>query len=163
MEQLILVRHGDFSTKDDSLTYLGLVQINSLSGNLKRYFTNIPGSKVAVFSSPAGRCCETAEIIGATFGVKFEKRAVLCPPGISNPDLERTMELVCSQQDVADVLILVTHAAHVQFFSVHFMRERLGVSEMDVTTVALAATQVESGEARIVNCKRKTLVRVLPD
>lgn len=79
MKKIILVRHGDYRENDESLTTWGIEDVKNLALQLKKI---TQGTKVSLFSSPAKRTIESAEIIGKELEIKNEVIEVLFCDGV---------------------------------------------------------------------------------
>lgn len=101
---IFLIRHGqpEKGQLDPSLTLEGGNRVRALVPMLISLASGI--EPTAVFSSPASRTQETAEILAKEFGASVVVHKAL---GESDMDLPLTMELIASLPD--GLVILVTH------------------------------------------------------
>ncbi len=144
MKRLVIVRHGEYGAMDH-LNDNGKKQITQLTANPRLQKTE----KVTIFSSPARRAKESAEILGIFFGVKAEEHAGLYDDSL--PAFERTLNLIRSKKDEVDTVILVTHLEYTKFFPSYFAKMELGVSSFP------PEKSVSYGRAWEIDCEHKTL------
>jgi len=147
-----MVRHGEYGA-EDHLTERGRAKIASLAEHLDEIATcRPPGGAVLIFASIARRAVETAEILGARFGVGLEKNRVLWPDPSKPIDSAGILELVKSSADAADVLILVTHGDCLDFFLPYFIKKEFGIPMEPVS--------IERGEALVIDYPQRSMTHV---
>lgn len=149
MKQLIVVRHGECG-QDNRLNYRGYAQMVALAGKLKPF---INGESVLIITSPTDRTRESARILGTAFGSEIEEYEVLWSENSHPEDFPGALELVRSQRDKADVLILVTHYEYTEGFPEFFAKEELEVK--------LHAREIKKGEALVIDCLQNTLTHIV--
>lgn len=149
MKKLVVVRHGQYG-HDDHLNEVGRYWIKHLAKTLG---VHLNGGSVLLLTSPADRARESAEIIGAHFGVELEEHDVLWSEGIHPEDFPSALKLVQSRQREVDTLILVTHLEYVRGFPSYFARQELRVE--------IKCHPIEKGEAWVVDCEQGSLFHVV--
>ncbi len=142
MKLLILVRHGEYAEDTGTLTAKGREQIGILTEKLKQI---IGGIRVIIFTSPAPRAKESADILSHAFGGGTPDAHYKLSPGEDNFDPARLLDLVRIYKDSAEVLILVTHVEYAEGFPKYYVREVLGEE--------ITSGGVFTGEACVVNCE----------
>jgi len=148
MKYLILVRHGEYD-RAYHLSSNGREQVVALAEKLKSF---VNGSSVIIFTSIADRARESADILCSFFGVDYEKHEILWSENDHPANFLGTLNLVRSNKDRADILILVTHIEYVEDFPSYFTENELGTK--------LRSTSVGKGEALVIDCQQKTLTHV---
>lgn len=153
MQKLIIVRHGDYF-RSGGLSPFGRVQINALATRLRPIIEE--GATILIATSPAPRACESAQILGDQFGCDPEAYEVLLSDEDHYEDLDAAYDLIESLEDLADVIILVTHYEYAELLPYCFVsKKRFGID---------AQTQViPKGTAWVINLNDKTLTHVEHD
>jgi len=142
MKKLILVRHGNYIGRGDFENPLSeevCEQIKILSEKIKSVINN---GSVLIFSSPAIRTLQSAEIISNKLSVGFEKHEAL----FYNEFLE-ILDLLDNNNNI-DLIILVAHLEEVVDFQKFFNKKRFNSS--------LPFVSAQKGEAIIIDCENKT-------
>lgn len=148
MKQLIIARHGH--DINGLLSDRGRIQVGLLA---EKFNPLINGASVLILSSTADRAQKSAEILGAAFGVEFEKHEILWSGGSHFENLPAALELVKSYKDKADVLILVTHYEYTERFPGYFAEQEW--------KIRFQGQPLGNGEAWIIDCLERTLMRMV--
>lgn len=148
MKKLVLVRHGSYGG-DDHLSSDGRRQIEALAKKLKTF---VNGASIVILTSIADRARESAEILSSFFGVEHEQHEILWSENSHPEDFNGTLELIRSNSNKGDILILVTHYEYVEYFPSYFAEKELGA--------ALHPRLIGKGEAWVVDCAEKTLTHI---
>lgn len=145
MKRLVVVRHGEYGS-GDHLNEEGRAQMNALAEKLKPLFS---GCSVLVLTSTANRARESAEILTAAFSAACEAHEILLSESSHQEDLPGVYELVRSRQDLADVVMLVTHLEYARDFPSYFGEKQLETHWHQ--------GELEKGEAKVIDCEFKTI------
>jgi len=145
MKKLIVVRHGEYGPTI-SLNNLERNQIGSLTDRLHRL---VDGASILLLSSTALRASESADILGKAFHVEVESHYFLWSANRYKVDFPAVLELVQSRQDMADVIILVTHLEYVEGFPAYFCERVLGIR--------CYTHSIGKGQAVVIDCQNKTV------
>lgn len=143
MTKLVVVRHGTHEPIDSGgwLDDNGQQQMSKMAHSLKPI---AHGSKVVILSSPLTRCRQGAEILAATFMVKYEMASLL-KSSLSQPeDLSAALDLVEWACPGAGVLILVTHLEFAELFPPYYSQQVWG-RDLDIQPI-------NKGEACVIDC-----------
>ena len=147
MQRLILVRHGEHY--HTSLNNRGRAHIARLGEALK---PTINGGRILILTSTATRARESAEILGQILGVEIGQNEIL-GDGNYSEDMKEELDLICSNKESADVLILVTHLEQVTALPWIFGKEELRVNDFP-------CKMINKGEAWDIDCEQKTITLI---
>ena len=146
MKRLIVVRHGEYGD-NGGLNTNGQAQIDALADRLHRL---IDRASVLILSSTAVRARESAKILAKAFGGGIiEDYEVLWSESRHPEDLPAALALVKSRQDLADVIILVTHLEYTELLPAYFCRMVLDIHR--------PSQSLRNGRAWVIDCELKTL------
>lgn len=148
MRQFIVVRVGEYSTKEKTLTDRGRATIRLLAQELKRRVGELT---VVLMSSDATRALASAAIIGEVLGVKVEAHCEFFSDELHEPNLRGGRKLVEVYEKCTDIVILVTHYDFVGRFPAYFASKR---------GFAVRSWPVEKATALMVDCGTHELVHI---
>jgi len=150
MKRLIIVRHGTYGP-DKQLNEKGRREIFFLGGKLQ---TLLQGMRVVILSSDAPRAKESADILGEHLGVGVTVDPILYSNNEEGrwTDVPRAFGLISQHGRDADAVIVVTHAEYSDALPDEFMWEQYGMM--------LGSKILQKGEACLIDCETKKLVRV---
>lgn len=146
MQNLILVRHGDYN-EELHLSKAGAAQMLSLAKKLAPYL----GSKIRLLTSSADRAKESAEILGSAWDITPEEHAALWSQASRPQNLPRALALV-ERNTTADTVVVVTHLEYVENFPRFFAQKRLNTD--------LRYGSINKGEGGVIDCEKKTFEHV---
>lgn len=149
MKKLIVIRHGEYDEATGHLSEKGRVDVQRLVEKLSPV---IGDSTVRIFTSPATRAVETAEIFADMRGGLVEQHPILCPEKGKDPDYAQLLTWMETRQAFAEVIILVTHGV-VGEFAGHYANRRLGLKVRE--------EMVDHDMAYVVDCEHPDLDCVL--
>lgn len=113
LKKLIVVRHGNFGYH--GLTEAGRDEIEGAAVKISDY---VEGKATVMFSSPAERAIQSAEIISEMLDIGFDIKQAID----SNRQYNQaaTLELVKKHMDEAEIIILVSHLECATYFPPFF-------------------------------------------
>ncbi|HOX41057.1 MAG TPA: hypothetical protein PK263_02590 [bacterium] len=150
MKTLVVARHGSYGDSG-TLSALGKSQMDELASSLRAI---LAGQQVRFLSSTALRAKESTERLiekcGAEIPATFHE--LLWSESGHPENLPGALDLIKSECDGADVVVLVTHLEYAEQFPNFFCRKELGMP--------YRYTETEKGQAWVVDCEQRTLVRI---
>lgn len=152
MKTLILVRHGSYKQVEERrlLSDVGRAQIGALSQKLKA----ICEEAILVFSSPALRAVESAEILCGVLNTSWKECEFISTDyGWYSKEL---LEMVVSRMDECETMILVTHLECIEHFG-HYFASKI----WNQHSLVPECVDLEKGEAIVI--ERDTFDVYRPD
>ena len=147
MKKIIIIRHGKHGP-DDHLSKQGIDEIKYLAYDLKEV---IAGASALIFTSPAVRAEESADIISEILNVNYEKHEILLSGKMHATDRLGLLKLINERQEEAEVIVLVTHLEYAESFPGYFGRNFL--------KTYLPTGKLKKGEALVIDCEKMTTSR----
>jgi phosphohistidine phosphatase SixA len=145
MKFIGLIRHGDFDTEAgvDYLNLSGKEQLTSLSELLFKKFSCM---NTVIFSSPAARALESAQIVSDKLGVPVKPEEILWSDDKHRKDCQKIMDLIDKNKE-NEVILLITHMEYMNYFPRFFLEKQFG-PQLD-----LNLQRAEKGAAFIIDCR----------
>lgn len=151
MKTLIVARHGDYNSSAGDLSGYGRQQI----GELGKALEGVVSGTVLVLHSTAPRASESAEILALAFNAPRVGHEVLWSGSDGGfEDLAAALSLVEEHAKQFDTIIMVTHFEYVESFPAYWCEHVLGVK--------LQSHEIEKGEAWVIDCRGKRMMRLSP-
>lgn len=132
MKKLIVLRHGDYNAAGD-LSPLGKQQMERMAEKIPDLVADC--SSIRVFSSPAKRALQSAEVIAAKLGLSAEKDSVFySADGKSNT--QGALGFILSLPAETDGAIIVTHAELASEIPFYYAYQILKLPKMEYRVVS---------------------------
>lgn len=147
MKRLILVRYGNYV--GSSLTDSGRKQIRNL---IPALVESVVGN-ILLVCSPVQRAKESATILAEHFKIPIIENPVWKAEGDWSDDVGAFASIADIDPSV-DTLVVVTHMPFMYSFPPYYGIKALGVP--------LHYGAVEKGEAQVIDCEKKTMIRLKP-
>ena len=154
MKKLVIVRHGDYDFRGH-LTDRGIRMVEGLVNNLHPYLEGPEGLEmpIVVLSSPASFAWQSAAIIATRFDVLASQHPELYSEHDSRPRFSDILTLLRISAERASTVIIVTHLEIAENFPQHFANRELD-------RIELKGWDIERGEAWLIDCETKTMIKV---
>lgn len=150
LDNVFILRHGNYNSLDSRLNGSGKEQIESIATRIKPLVQN---RRTIILSSPAPRAKDSAiilcKIIDLDETTDLIINKILWSDNNHREDFKAAEELIMSYKDNYDVIIVVTHLEYTDRFPYYYGSHQLGIKFDQFL-------EIEKGQGVNIDCNKKT-------